>query len=122
MIVQETRDLRLQDARAVCLAERRVLEESALDVSGQVIPFAYQYGAETFQDSALHFHQSVGLIWQGLRLCWGSAVLVPTVERIGHACRWRHSSLPFPCCVIAHGRSTRRTAGSLHLASTNLAM
>src|SRR6516165_3803983 len=62
MIVQETGDLRLQYGGVVRFARRRVLEEPALDVSSQIIPFADKGGIQTFQDSALHVAQIAGFI------------------------------------------------------------
>ena len=57
MIVQETGDLRLQQA-ASCA---RVLEQPVLDVRRQIIPFAEKGGTQTFQDSAFHaFFSSAG--------------------------------------------------------------
>jgi hypothetical protein len=57
MIVQETGDPRLQHGGVVRFARGRVLEEPALDVSRQIIPFADKGGTQTFQDSALHVAQ-----------------------------------------------------------------
>lgn len=50
MIVQETGDPRLQHGGVVRFARGRVLEEPALDVSRQIIPFADKGGTQTFQD------------------------------------------------------------------------
>jgi hypothetical protein len=44
MIVQETGDPRLQQGGVVRFARGRVLEEPALDVSRQIIPFADKGG------------------------------------------------------------------------------
>jgi hypothetical protein len=60
MIVQEAGDLRLQHGGVVRFARRRVLEEPALDVSRQIIPFADKGVTPTFQDSALHVAQIAG--------------------------------------------------------------
>ena len=62
MIVQETGDPRLQRGGVVRFSRRRVLEEPALDVSRQIIPFADEGGTPTFQDSALHVPQIAGFI------------------------------------------------------------
>jgi hypothetical protein len=62
LIVQEMGDLRLQHGGVVRFARRRVLEEPALDVSRQIIPFADKSGTQTFQDSALHVPQIAGFI------------------------------------------------------------
>ena len=62
MIVQETGDPRLQHGGVVRFARGRVLEEPALDVSRQIIPFADKGGTQTFQDSALHIAQIAGFI------------------------------------------------------------
>jgi hypothetical protein len=62
MIVQETGDLGLQHGDVVRFARGHVLEEPALDVSRQIIPFADKGGTKTFQDSALHVAQIAGFI------------------------------------------------------------
>ena len=62
MIMQETGDPRLQHGGVVRFARGRVLEEPALDVSRQIIPFADKGGTQTFQDSALHIAQIAGFI------------------------------------------------------------
>lgn len=49
MIVQETGDLRLQHGGIVRFAQGRMLEEPALDVSRQIIPFADKGGPQTFK-------------------------------------------------------------------------
>ena len=58
MIVQETSDLRLQHGGIVRFAQGRMLEEPALDVSRQIIPF--EGSPQTFQDSALRVAQTAG--------------------------------------------------------------
>jgi hypothetical protein len=62
MIVQETGDPRFQQGGVVRFARGRVLEEPALDVSRQIIPFADKGGTQTLQDSALHIAQIAGFI------------------------------------------------------------
>ena len=58
MIMQETGDPRLQQGGVVRFAQGRVLEEPALNVSRQIIPFADKGGTQTFQDSAFHVPQN----------------------------------------------------------------
>ena len=62
-----------------------MLEESSLNVGRQIIPFADQGGAETFQDATLRVQQVAGFIRQRPRCGWRPAFLVPTVESVGHA-------------------------------------
>jgi len=62
MIVQETGDPLLQQGGVVRFAQDRVLEEPALDVSRQIIPFADKGDTQTFQDSTLHVPQIAGFI------------------------------------------------------------
>jgi len=61
MIVQETGDPRLQHGGVVRFARGRMLEEPALDVSRQIIPFANKGGAQAFQDSDLPPKKWTGL-------------------------------------------------------------
>jgi hypothetical protein len=62
MIVQETGDPRLQQGGVVRFARGCVLEEPALNVSRQIIPFADKGSTQTFQDSAFHVSQIAGFI------------------------------------------------------------
>jgi len=62
MIVQETGDPRLQHGGVGRFARGRVLEEPALDISREIIPFTDKGGPQTFQDSALHVPQIAGFI------------------------------------------------------------
>jgi hypothetical protein len=54
MIVQETGDPSLQQRGVVRFARCRMLEEPALNVGRQIVPFADKGGTQTFQDSSLH--------------------------------------------------------------------
>jgi hypothetical protein len=62
MIMQETGDPHLQQGGVVRFARGRLLEEPALDVGRQIIPFADKGGTQAFQDSALHVPQIAGFI------------------------------------------------------------
>ena len=62
-----------------------MLEQFALNVGGQITPFADEGGAKTFQNSALRLEQVAGFIRQGPQPGWRPTFLVPTVESVGRA-------------------------------------
>lgn len=95
MIVQETRDTGFQRSSRARFARRRMLEESALNVGGQTVPFTDESSTETFQDPALRVQQAAGFIWHRPRYRGRSAFLVPTIKSGRHLFRRGGRSLAF---------------------------
>ncbi len=84
-----------------------MLEEFALNVGGQIIPFADEGGAKAFQNSALEVEQVAGFIRQGPLHGSCPTFLVPTVESVGRAFSQRGTPSAF-LLTILYVRTFRR--------------